>query len=52
MRYGLGEYTEEMDEKQIAKDLGLDKEVVRITLAKALRKLRHPSRAKKLRPFS
>ncbi len=51
MRYGLGEYPEEMDEKQIAKELGIDKEVVRITLAKALRKLRHPSRAKRLRPF-
>lgn len=51
MRYGLGEYPEEMDVKQIAKELGLNQEVVRITLAHALRKLRHPSRAKGLRPF-
>ncbi|GIW61323.1 MAG: hypothetical protein KatS3mg089_0175 [Patescibacteria group bacterium] len=51
MRYGLGEYTKEMNEKQIAKELGLNQEVVRITLAHALRKLRHPSRAKGLRPF-
>jgi len=40
-----------MEEKQIAKELGISKELVRIYLAKALRKFRHPSRAKGLHPF-
>lgn len=51
MRMGLGEYDREHSLDEIAKIQNISRERIRQIEAKALRKLRHPSRAGHLREF-
>lgn len=51
MRFGIGDEQEEMSLSAVGKTFGLTREGVRHIEAKALRKLRHPSRARPLREF-
>jgi len=50
MRFGLGDGSEHTLE-EVGKKFNVTRERIRQIEAKALRKLRHPSRSKKLRPF-
>jgi RNA polymerase primary sigma factor len=50
MRFGVGDGSEHTLE-EVGKSFNVTRERIRQIESKALRKLRHPSRAKKLRPF-
>lgn len=51
MRFGLGEYSRIYTLDECGKEVGCDRERIRQIEARALRKLRHPSRAGNLREF-
>ena len=51
MRMGLGEYKKEYTFDEVGEEFGISRERVRQIEAKALRKLRHPSRSDNLRDF-
>ncbi len=51
MRFGLGEYSREHTLEECGVELNVTRERLRQIEAKALRKLRHPSRADNLREF-
>ncbi len=51
MRFGLPPYSAPLSLHEIAKALGTTMDMVRQTEAKALRKLKHPSKSEKLRGF-
>jgi RNA polymerase primary sigma factor len=50
MRFGIGERTDHTLE-EVGKDFDVTRERIRQIEAKALKKLRHPSRSKKLKVF-
>ena len=50
-RYGLGKSTDKLTLDAIGKKYGITRERVRQIEAKALRKLRHPTRSRKLKNF-
>jgi len=50
LRYGIG-VNDNHTLEEVGRDFGVTRERVRQVEGKALRKLRHPSRAKRLRPF-
>lgn len=50
MRFGIGDY-EPLDLEEIGEDWRVTRERIRQVEAKALRKMRHPSRSTRLRPF-
>jgi RNA polymerase primary sigma factor len=50
MRFGIGEKADHTLE-EVGQDFDVTRERIRQIEAKALKKLRHPSRSKRLRPF-
>jgi RNA polymerase primary sigma factor len=50
MRFGVGDGSEHTLE-EVGRSFNVTRERIRQIESKALRKLRHPSRSKKLRPF-
>jgi RNA polymerase primary sigma factor len=52
LRYGLGPQGEEHTLEEVGKNFDVTRERIRQIEAKALRKLRHPSRARLLKPFN
>jgi RNA polymerase primary sigma factor len=50
MRFGIGEKSDQTLE-EVGRDFSVTRERIRQIEAKALRKLRHPSRSKKLKSF-
>ena len=51
LRYGLGPAGEEHTLEEVGKNFDVTRERIRQIEAKALRKLRHPSRSKKLKDY-
>ncbi len=50
MRFGLSPYEGERTYEEVSEEFGITRERIRQIEAKALRKLRHPTRTKKLKP--